>query len=173
MTKVFSPQFEDALNDAIDAPVIMSAEGRPSLMALTTDLFEVLCVAIGEEPAAFNPRTITRDGKSEITLLHADYFRLMNDAFHKVTMPRAETQFSTGVCAASSDIRIIRPLPRTYTVDLQEELFYADLRMRTPGMPAWEDLTTPQRDIVLKQMWDISRAVDIARNLIVRAVCAK
>ncbi|MFZ3584696.1 hypothetical protein ACOI1H_21445 [Loktanella sp. DJP18] len=88
MTKVFSPQIEDALDEAIEAPVIMNADGRPSLMALTTDLFEIVCVAIGEAPATFSPRTITRDGKPEMTLLHEDHFIPMIAAFEQVTAPR-------------------------------------------------------------------------------------
>ena len=71
---------------------------------------------------------------------------------------------------SSSDRRAIRPIPSSIPVQLDEELFYADLRRDEPDLPAWEDLPTPQRDVVSAQVWKVWIASRVACAMVKRHI---
>lgn len=88
MPKTFSPQLEQALDEATDGPLVLTTAGKPSLVIMASDLFDDVIFAIDVDADTYNPRVITRDGKPEITMLQKEQFDLMDAAFQKATAPR-------------------------------------------------------------------------------------
>lgn len=68
-----------------------------------------------------------------------------------------------------TEARKFRPLPSTDPIQLDEELFYEDLRAHNPEIPPWQDLSIAQRDVVLGQLWNVWRAGQVAGAMVLRA----
>lgn len=89
MTKTYSPQVESALNDAAKAPILMTCENRPNMVALDEQLFDTMVSTTGVDREACLLRSVPRPKGPTIMLVLEENFAKLRSAFIEQTKDAA------------------------------------------------------------------------------------
>lgn len=81
MPKTFSPAVEAALNDAADAPVVLTCDDRPNMVALAEATFDIMIEISGANREACLLRAIPRPSGPTIMLVLEENFDKLLRAF--------------------------------------------------------------------------------------------
>jgi len=81
MTKTYSPQVEAALDDAAEAPVLLTCDDRPSMVALAEGLFDTLVETSGVKREDYLLRAVPRPKGPAIMLVLEEKFAKLRTAF--------------------------------------------------------------------------------------------
>ncbi len=81
MTKTYTPQVEAALDDAAKAPLLITCDDRPNMVALAEGLFDTLVETSGVNRDDYLLRAVPRPRGPAIMLVLEEKFATLRSAF--------------------------------------------------------------------------------------------